>query len=108
MRTASASSSYGMTDQHRPEDLVLGDPHLVVHVGEDGGLDVEALARARAGRPPPVVIRAPSSRPDAMYALDPRALPLGDQRPELGLRRRTGSPTFSRCTAAVSASTTSS
>ena len=39
----------GDDDEHRPEDLLLGDLHLVVHVGEDGRLDVVALVEP--GRP---------------------------------------------------------
>ena len=35
--------------QHRAEDLLLGDRHLVVDVDEDGRLDVPARGRARAG-----------------------------------------------------------
>ena len=34
-------------DQHRAEDLLLGDPHIVGHVGEQGRFDVEAGVRVR-------------------------------------------------------------
>ena len=43
MRTASSSSSKRMTDQHGPEDLLLGDGHRVVDVGEQRRLDEVAL-----------------------------------------------------------------
>jgi hypothetical protein len=36
----------GDDDQHRAEDLLLGDPHRVVDVGEDGRRDVVALLQA--------------------------------------------------------------
>ena len=34
MRTASSSSSYGMTDEHRAEDLLLRDRRVGVDVDE--------------------------------------------------------------------------
>ena len=37
----------GDGDEHRAEDLLLGDGHLVVDVGEERRLDVPALVEAR-------------------------------------------------------------
>ena len=59
------------------------------------------------GRPPPVATRAPSVLADRDVALDPVALPLGDQRADLGrgverVADRASTPT------SRSASTTSS
>ena len=53
----------GDDHQHRAEDLLLGDGHRVVHVGEQGGLDVVALVGRWAGRPPPTTTRGPLGLP---------------------------------------------
>ena len=50
IRMASSSSSNGMTDQHRAEDLLLGDGHRVVDVDEQRRPHVEALVET--GRRP--------------------------------------------------------
>ena len=47
MASASSSSLNGVTRQHRPEDLLLEHPHLVVPL-QDGGLHVEALLQLPA------------------------------------------------------------
>src|SRR5580704_12522536 len=72
-------------DEHRPENLLLGDLHLVVDVGEDGRLDVPTLGEVAAARAP-----AADGHRRALFAsavevaLDTRPLPLGDDRPDLG------------------------
>ena len=49
MRTASSSSSYGMTDEHRAEDLLLRDRRVGVDVDEQRRLDEVALVELRRG-----------------------------------------------------------
>ena len=74
----------GDDGEHRPEDLLLGDAH-VVGADEDGGLVEEALVEAL--RP-----LAPGQELGALFhargdvALDPLALLLADQWPEDGGR----------------------
>ena len=73
-----------MTAEDRPEDLLLGDLHLVVDVHEDRGLDVVALvevgrAAAADGEPCPLLL------PAAKVALHPVPLP-GRHRSDLGRR----------------------
>jgi hypothetical protein len=67
--------------QHRAEDLLLGDRRLVVHVGEDRGLNEPAAVKPRgptaAGDQPRAVADALGDVP-----LDPVPLSLGDQRPD--------------------------
>ena len=78
--------------QHRPEDLLLRDRHVVAHVGEDRRLHevaaVEALGRLRAAGDE---LRALL---DALLDVAAHALALdvGDQRPELRVLARTGRP----------------
>jgi hypothetical protein len=53
--------------QHRPENLFLGDAHLRRNLSEDGGLDVEPVARfGSSGFLPPATSRAPSALPAAI------------------------------------------
>ena len=49
--TASSSSANGMIDEHRAEDLLLGDGGAGVDVGEHGGGDEVAAVRQRGVRP---------------------------------------------------------
>ena len=63
--TASSSSLNVMTDEHRPEDFLLRDAHVVADAGEDGRLDEPAVAALR-----------PGGRAAAQHALG--ALALGD------------------------------
>lgn len=75
---------------HRAEDLLLGDAHAVVHVGEHRGLDELPLAQVRrqAGR----TLQAAGHQggafleADADVAGDLVVVGLGDHRADLGLR----------------------
>ena len=84
MATASSSVVVGDEREDRPEDLLLGDGHRVVDVGEQRRLDVPALVEA--GRP-----TAADDEGGALghaggdVALDPVALALGHERAALGL-----------------------
>ena len=71
---------YGTTVKHRPEDLLLGDPH-VVGADEDGGLVEEALVEALR---PLATGQQLGSLLDAgrHVSLDPLPLLLADQRSE--------------------------
>src|SRR6185436_3801115 len=88
---AGVGDAHGVVDvverdhgEHRPEDLLLGDAHLVVHVGEDGGLHVPALlhgggAAVAADDDPGALLLA-----EGDVLLDPLLLALGDERADLG------------------------
>ena len=91
---------------HRPEDLVPGDRHLVLHVGEDGRLDEVALARRRGS--PPVSSFAPSFLPALDVAQDLVELLLRHLRALLGRRGRTGRRPCGAFAFAASFSTNSS
>ena len=74
--------------QHRAEDLLLGDRHRVVDVGEQGRLDVPALVEAGGTTAADDDGGAFGLAGLGDVALDPVALALGHERPALGRRDR--------------------
>ena len=77
----------GDDDEDGPEDLLLGDPHLVVHVGEHRRLHVPALGEVGARRAAaPERDRRALLAPAVEIPLDPAPLPLGHHRADVGRR----------------------
>jgi hypothetical protein len=53
--------------EHRPEDLLAGNDHVVGDIGETRGLHVPALVQTLRSAKPPATSVAPSSMPFWMY-----------------------------------------
>src|SRR5437867_653236 len=71
--------------RHRPDDLLLGDVHLVVEVGEDRGLEAEGLGEGGIrGRPAAAAAVRALILADLDVALDLALLLLGDERSHAG------------------------
>src|SRR5688572_10102691 len=70
---------------HRPEDLLLGDPHVVRHAIEDRREEIRAISQGRiVGFRPADHDRGPLAEPDLDVVLHPVALLCADEGPDLG------------------------
>ncbi len=79
----------GDDDDDRPEDLLLGNPHVVADVGQHRRLDEEATGQARDLGGPAAGDQAGALGDAALdVPEDARAGPLGDDRAKLGLGQR--------------------
>ena len=84
-RSASSSVSNGMTDDHRAEDLLARDAHVVVDAVEHRRHEVRAVGQGRiVGRRPADDDRRALAQADLDVVLDPVALLGADERPDLG------------------------
>ena len=98
-----------MTDEHGTEDLLLGDGHVVVDVGEDRRLDVPALGENRSGARHRVARRGALVDALGEVALDPVVRCRSETSGPTSVAGSRGSPTFmARPAVGDRASTTSS